>query len=461
MATTVNNTMVKIETVTVGSGGSSSIQFNSIPQTYTDLYLVLSLRSTGTGTPYALMRFNSNASNYTNKRVTGDGSSTPSSGSPTSYIVLGVTDTTSQTTNIFSSHSIYISNYAGSNYKSVLSDNNSENNSTTAYIYMMAGAWANTSAISSISITEENSNNWAQYSTATLYGISATPNTSKASGGIIYQDATYMYHVFPYSSTFTPSTNLSCDYLVVAGGGGGGPQVGGAGGAGGLRAAASTSFSTGVSYTITVGAGGAGAGAYGSYGNSGGTSSISGTGFSTYSVTGGGGGGYHGATATAGQSGGSGGSPGGGNSNTAISAGSGNAGSYSPVEGYAGGTSLQNGTYYTGGGGGAGGAGGNASSGTAGVGGVGTDTYNSINFSSWLAATNTGSNYKLAGGGGGCSNSGSVGGAGGAGGGGNGSGPSDAGLTAGTTNTGGGGGASRDGTGAAGGSGLVIIRYAK
>ena len=84
------NTFYKIATVTVGSGGASSIDFSSIPSTYSDLCLLLSLRSAGTLTPYALMRFNGNASSYSNKRLNGDGASA-ASGSPTNaYIVLGV-----------------------------------------------------------------------------------------------------------------------------------------------------------------------------------------------------------------------------------------------------------------------------------------------------------------------------------------------------------------------------------
>jgi len=35
------NTLKKIQTVTVGSGGAASIEFTSIPQTYTDLKLVV------------------------------------------------------------------------------------------------------------------------------------------------------------------------------------------------------------------------------------------------------------------------------------------------------------------------------------------------------------------------------------------------------------------------------------
>jgi hypothetical protein len=41
----LNGTMVKIDTVTVGSGGAASIEFTNIPQTYTDLQIVLSARS--------------------------------------------------------------------------------------------------------------------------------------------------------------------------------------------------------------------------------------------------------------------------------------------------------------------------------------------------------------------------------------------------------------------------------
>jgi hypothetical protein len=165
------NTFTKIATVTVGSGGASSIDFSSIPATYTDICLLLSLRSAGTGTPYARMRFNSSSSSYSNKRLNGNGS-TASSGSPTdAYIVLGVADTTSQTSSTFSNHYVYIPNYTSSNYKSVSSDNAQEDNSSTAYLYLMAGLWSNTAAITDISITEENASNWGQYSTATLYGI--------------------------------------------------------------------------------------------------------------------------------------------------------------------------------------------------------------------------------------------------------------------------------------------------
>ena len=77
-------------------------------------------------------------------------------------------NTTSQTSSTFSSHSVYIPNYAGSNNKSTSSDNASENNATTAYIYLMAGLWSNSAAITSIAITEEGA---ATGSRHTLYNF--------------------------------------------------------------------------------------------------------------------------------------------------------------------------------------------------------------------------------------------------------------------------------------------------
>jgi len=43
-----------ISSVTVGAGGASSIDFTSIPSTYTDLRLVVSLRSGSSGTSRGL-----------------------------------------------------------------------------------------------------------------------------------------------------------------------------------------------------------------------------------------------------------------------------------------------------------------------------------------------------------------------------------------------------------------------
>jgi hypothetical protein len=165
-----------IETVEVGSGGAASIEFTSIPGTYTDLCLLYSIRSAGSYDNVSI-RFNSNTSSYSTRRLLGNGSSASSdstsgvSGSPGSAALCGAIPGTSQTANTFGNQLVYIPNYASSNFKSVSCDSVDENNATGANAEMTASLWSNTSAITSISLLGYHANNFAEHSTATLYGI--------------------------------------------------------------------------------------------------------------------------------------------------------------------------------------------------------------------------------------------------------------------------------------------------
>ena len=164
------DTFVKIATVTVGSGGASSIDFTSIPSTYTDLCLVTSTR--GTFANYYdefKIRFNGSTTGYTARNIyTGSSSSAAVSGT-FDAVAFGVGSNATAST--FSNNMLYIPNYAGSNNKSFSSDFAGENNSANNFIGLYANLWANTAAITSISISSVNTSNFVQYSTATLYGI--------------------------------------------------------------------------------------------------------------------------------------------------------------------------------------------------------------------------------------------------------------------------------------------------
>jgi hypothetical protein len=166
-------TYTLISSVTVGSGGAASIDFTSIPSTYTDLQLVMSLRSAGTGvsTRYASVSFNSNTSNYSYRRLYGNGSS---AGSDSGTLrIIGTIPGSTVTANTFASLQMYVPNYAGSNNKSYSCDSVEENNATGAEADLIAGLWSNSAAITSIAITsDQGSFNLVQYSTAYLYGIS-------------------------------------------------------------------------------------------------------------------------------------------------------------------------------------------------------------------------------------------------------------------------------------------------
>lgn len=164
------NTYTPIATVTVGSGGAASIDFTNIPQTYTDLHLLVSIREETSATAVAFIRFNNTTTNRSERYLQGNGSSAVSG---TTTVLQFIACQPSDTANTFGNASIYIPNYTSSNYKSVSSDSVSENNSTTAFSRLVAGLWSSTSAINQITITTD-TGDVAQHSSATLYGIKNT-----------------------------------------------------------------------------------------------------------------------------------------------------------------------------------------------------------------------------------------------------------------------------------------------
>jgi hypothetical protein len=166
------NTFVQIGSTVTVSTATASINFTSIPATYTDLVLYLSARNSD-ATPMRdfRMQFNSDtAANYVNIEVYGI-SGSAGSGTTSTNQIQGAYNADSSTASTFSNISCYIPNYAGSNIKSVSTDDAAENNSTSdAQLRLIASKWSGTAAITSIQLTS-NSGNFVQYSTASLYGI--------------------------------------------------------------------------------------------------------------------------------------------------------------------------------------------------------------------------------------------------------------------------------------------------
>ena len=163
------NTYTLIASSTVGSGGTGTITFSSIPATYTDLKIVASVRGNANYANQSYeIRPNGSTSSMTARRIYGSGSSAASDSTP---YIEGVGNTATAST--FSNDEIYIPNYTSSNYKSISIDNVSENNATTAYAMLSAFLWSNTAAITSIDLTTVGSGSplFVQYSTFYLYGI--------------------------------------------------------------------------------------------------------------------------------------------------------------------------------------------------------------------------------------------------------------------------------------------------
>jgi hypothetical protein len=164
------NTFELIASSTVGSGGAASIEFTSIPATYTDLCLKLSGRTSSTGSIYewVYIKFNSSTTGYSYRLLQGNGSSAASYNNTTQY-AGDITDGTA-TASTFGNYEIYIPNYAGSTNKSFSVDAVTENNGTTAVADLVAGLWSNSAAITAVNFTPRNGS-FVQYSTAYLYGV--------------------------------------------------------------------------------------------------------------------------------------------------------------------------------------------------------------------------------------------------------------------------------------------------
>jgi hypothetical protein len=163
------NTYTKIASVAVGVLGSASMDFTSIPATYTDLCLKVSGRTNVVDyNDFCKIQFNGVATNQSIKTLRGNGSA---ASSYSDTLIYSTTDGSTATSNTFGNLEAYILNYASSNNKSVNIDGVGENNATAALVELTAAVWSNSAAITSIGLLPYSGTLWLQYSTATLYGI--------------------------------------------------------------------------------------------------------------------------------------------------------------------------------------------------------------------------------------------------------------------------------------------------
>lgn len=162
-----------ISSVTVGAGATSTIAFTSIPATYTDLVFRLSIRNLAGGIDDQLrVNFNNTGvgSTTVNKVLQGNGDGSVSSNNSSTWIIGGF-NANGSTANIFTNVEIYIPNYLSSLNKNFYVDSAMERNETICYTEITAGVWQDTAEITSVAFSMP-SVNFAQYSTAYLYGIS-------------------------------------------------------------------------------------------------------------------------------------------------------------------------------------------------------------------------------------------------------------------------------------------------
>ena len=166
------NTYVAISTVTVGSGGTASIEFTSIPQTYNDLCLVVSARSETNNTGNLWCQINGSTATLPVVLLYGDGAAASGAISAGSDYIWNYSVPANYTANTFSNNEYYFPDYTTSIQKVLLQSGVTENNATTAFAVLSGARYSSvTAAITSIKLSIYFSGDIAEYSTATLYGI--------------------------------------------------------------------------------------------------------------------------------------------------------------------------------------------------------------------------------------------------------------------------------------------------
>ena len=161
-------TYTLIDSVTLGSS-ASSVTFSSISQDYRDLVLVVEYSATTATVTVPLVRFNGDSgTNYNRVLMYGNGTSSFSvANAGLNHVSVSYdSGAISSTKTMFV---LQVMDYSATDkHKTTLS----RSNNTARSVEAMANRWANTNAITSISLTASTPN-FASGSTFFLYGIEA------------------------------------------------------------------------------------------------------------------------------------------------------------------------------------------------------------------------------------------------------------------------------------------------
>lgn len=168
-------TYVNIASITA-NGTQTGYTFSSIPQTYTDLAIRMSIRNTANGTFLPLYTYVNAFNGFLNTttRLQGNGSTTSSSRqgvAQTQSIQTNAFGGANITANVFNNGEIYIPNYTTNAQHPILCNYVAEDNAATAWTSVMAWRQTTAGAITSITLNEASGGFFANNSTFYLYGI--------------------------------------------------------------------------------------------------------------------------------------------------------------------------------------------------------------------------------------------------------------------------------------------------
>lgn len=172
--------MESIATVSVGSGGASSVSFSDIPSGFQHLQIRWVGRCTDATARRTRIRFNGDtAANYSIHLLAGDGATAIAAASASVAQTSGsALSASNDLSNAFVASIEDVLDYASTTKnKTVRSFSGADYNggaggSGAGQVNLWSGAWYSTSAVTSLSIFWT-AGNWAQHSQVALYGLRA------------------------------------------------------------------------------------------------------------------------------------------------------------------------------------------------------------------------------------------------------------------------------------------------
>lgn len=168
-----NGAMDALATVTVPSGGVTSITFAGIPQGYKHLQLRTTGKSNLTGTNGADFAFQFNGdttANYKGHQMYGDGASAYGAVTDgTSSLYFGWVSKMGLT-NVFAGYVTDILDYASTTKNKIMRSLGGWDGNGSGFVIYRSGLWMSTAAINSITIIQP-SGSIAEYSQFALYGV--------------------------------------------------------------------------------------------------------------------------------------------------------------------------------------------------------------------------------------------------------------------------------------------------
>lgn len=181
----ITNSYESIATYTVGSGGSGTITFSSIPSTFEHLQVraIAQTNRATYNTSGASYRINSDTgSNYAYHLIQSDPASPSTAvnaGAASSTNILGAISLSSNVAaNVFGAFVMDVLDYKNTNkYKTVRilsgADTNGAASGFAGFMQFSSGLWQSTSAVSTLTFTPADGTQFNQYSSFALYGVRA------------------------------------------------------------------------------------------------------------------------------------------------------------------------------------------------------------------------------------------------------------------------------------------------